>query len=350
MIISIFYKQLITTLSLACMLFTALEAHPNARKRRAKKAISRKIIPKQHHQLVAMLPKERSDTQQLTQSVPEIENASVPVQKEYSVSQGKTLHLKIAAPKSLKQAYTTFAGTQYTFAAIPHHNNRYECFIPVDCDQEPGQYKVVVRTQDEKLEEKSIGCRVTVDAFPFKPQRGFKISKKKLQSIRRSGIGNSSYGQVIREYQKNSPPYKLWEGAFELPIKVERITSPFGEVRTSHGFGKRKHYGIDLAQHHKAPIHAANHGVMVHKTHSKTAGNMVVLDHGLGVFTIYCHMNSFDNRVKIGDRVLKGQRIGFLGQTGYASGPHLHLELRIKDAKNLKTTAVDFMEWTKQIY
>jgi len=88
----------------------------------------------------------------------------------------------------------------------------------------------------------------------------------------------------------------------------------------------------------------------VHKTHSKTAGNMIVLDHGLGVFTIYCHMNSFDNRVKIGDRVLKGQRIGFIGQTGYASGPHLHLELRIKDAKNLKTTAVDFMEWTRQIY
>lgn len=350
MIISIFCRQLITVLSLTCVLFTAIEARPALRKRRARKTTAKKVGPQQKCSPVTAHTQQPVSVQQIVVPLAEIENASVPIQKEYTVSQGRTLHLKIAAPQPLKQAYTTFAGTQYNFAAVPNRNNRYECFLPIDCDQQPGQYKLIVRTQDEKLEQKSIGCGITVDAFPFKPQRGFKISKKKLQSIRRSGVGNSSYGHVIREYQKNSPTHKLWDGPFAMPINVERVTSPFGEVRTSHGFGKRKHYGIDLAQHHKAPIHAANHGILVHKTHSKTAGNMIVLDHGLGVFTIYCHMNSFDSRVKTGDRVIKGQRIGFIGQTGYASGPHLHLELRIKDAKNLKTTAVDFMEWNKQIY
>jgi murein DD-endopeptidase MepM/ murein hydrolase activator NlpD len=72
-------------------------------------------------------------------------------------------------------------------------------------------------------------------------------------------------------------------------------------------------------------------------------GNTVVLDHGLGVFTLYCHLEDFTD-IEVGDSVKKGNPIGRLGMTGYASGYHLHWELRINNI------SVDPFEWTTSIY
>ncbi len=345
--------RFITALSFACLLMTTVHAGVVTQKKRARKSVVKKIVQRKKNPIKKSLSKAvvpcsvvLIDSQQ--EVLPE--DASIPLQKRYVVSQGKTLHLKITAPHPLNQAYAAFAGTRYNFAAVADHDNRYECFIPIDCEQLPGEYKVIVKTDNELGVKKNIGCAVTVNSFPFKMQRGFKISKKKLQSIRSRGVGGGRDSQLVKQYQKNSHPHKLWDGAFRMPINVRQVTSSFGEIRTSHGFGKRHHYGLDLYECYNAPIYAANHGIVANKTHTPTSGNVVAIDHGLGVFTIYCHMNSFEKNIKIGDFIKKGQRIGFIGQTGYASGPHLHLELRIKDANNQRATAVDFMEWTQNIY
>ncbi len=352
-------------LGVSCVLGATVDARVVVHKKRYKKSNVKKTAPqrKKYTQKKAVpaahvsqpannleepsnLPNQYVASDQLL--VPN--DSSLPVQKNYAVSQGRTLHLKIRAPSPLTNAYTTFAGTQYNFSPVEQGSDRYECFLPVDCEQAAGHYKIVVRTNSELGEKKNIACGVQVHAFPFKTQRGFKISKKKLRSMRGRGVGGGRDNKLVKQYQKKSPPYKLWQGPFAWPINVRQETSPFGEIRISHGFGKRHHYGLDLAEHHNAPIHAANHGIIANKTTTPTSGNVIAIDHGLGVFTIYCHMNSFDRNINIGDYVKKGQRIGFIGQTGYASGPHLHLEMRIKDANNQQLTAVDFKEWTQSIY
>ena len=78
---------------------------------------------------------------------------------------------------------------------------------------------------------------------------------------------------------------------------------------------------------------------MVIKDRYIHSGNTVVLDHGFGVLTMYFHLDSFAD-IKIGDVVRKGKPLGLLGMTGYATGYHLHWELRVNNVP------VDPMQWT----
>ena len=72
-------------------------------------------------------------------------------------------------------------------------------------------------------------------------------------------------------------------------------------------------------------------------------GNTIVIDHGFGVVTLYCHLDSFGD-INIGDRIEKGNRIGVMGKTGYATNDHLHWEMLVNNV------AVDPMQWTKIIF
>ena len=87
------------------------------------------------------------------------------------------------------------------------------------------------------------------------------------------------------------------------------------------------------------PVPAANHGTVVHAGRLAIYGNCVVIDHGLGVLTVYGHMSGV--AVKVGDLVTKGQEIGKSGVTGLAGGDHLHLGLLVGPA------FVDPVDWTR---
>lgn len=278
--------------------------------------------------------------------LPTSEDLATPISRAYQVSQGNTLHLKIRAPQELATASTIFGGLSHTFSPIPCADRYYECFIPVDCEQAPGDYKVVIKTTTSTGEVKRLGCSVTVNPFSFKQQRGFRVARSKLRQLKRAGagIGGSRESKLLAKYIKASPKQKWWAGPFRIPINLQYVTSPFGEIRTSHGLGKRHHRGIDMADSPRAPIYAAHHGKIAVKTRTPASGNVIAIDHGLGVFTVYCHMDSFAKNLNIGDMVQQGQQIGRIGMTGYASGHHLHLEMRVNNI------AVDFMPWTKEIY
>ncbi len=98
----------------------------------------------------------------------------------------------------------------------------------------------------------------------------------------------------------------------------------------SSGFGMRHghiHKGIDILAHEGAPVRAAGYGIVVYAGNGMHGyGNAVVLDHGDGVTTLYAHLKSI--RVESGDAVAAGSIIGTVGETGNATTPHLHFELR----------------------
>jgi hypothetical protein len=273
------------------------------------------------------------------------EELLIPIKRHYTVYQGKTLHVKIRSPHCLAAAYTRLAGVTYTLSAVPGYDKYYECYIPFDCEFPAGPYRLIITTTTDIGEINYLGCEVMVNTFPFKKQHGFKISDAKLKRIKlKAGTGGSKESRLLAKYITNSPKQKLWDGAFSMPINVQRVTSPFGEIRTSHGMGHRHHRGLDLADVPRAPIRAANHGIVAVKTKTPVNGNVIAIDHGLGVFTLYCHMDSFNKNIEIGSKVTKDQEIGRIGMTGYASGYHLHLEMRVNNI------AVDFMEWTQHIH
>lgn len=118
----------------------------------------------------------------------------------------------------------------------------------------------------------------------------------------------------------------LWDGPFQRPGDGA-VTSPFGNKRTFNGEVKSVHYGVDLRASKKTPILAGNAGRVVAAHEFFLAGNMVVINHGTGIFSSYAHMSAFE--VKVGDNVKKGDRLGLAGATGRVTGPHLHWATRV---------------------
>lgn len=120
-------------------------------------------------------------------------------------------------------------------------------------------------------------------------------------------------------------PNKLWDGPF-VQLGSSQVEAGFADDRTYVYKGKevdrQTHLGFDLAVTSRIPIVAANAGTVLHAGWLGIYGNTVILDHGMGVQTLYGHLSSFD--VKAGDTVTKGQTIGRSGMTGLAGGDHLH--------------------------
>ena len=122
----------------------------------------------------------------------------------------------------------------------------------------------------------------------------------------------------------------LWEGPFVQPRNT-KVFANFAETRTYVYQGReidtQVHYGYDLASTKQSPVPAANKGVVVFAGPLSIYGNTVVLDHGLGLQTLYGHLSSLD--VKVGDRVDKEHVLGRTGATGLAIGDHLHYEVLV---------------------
>jgi len=122
----------------------------------------------------------------------------------------------------------------------------------------------------------------------------------------------------------------LWQGPFVQPRNT-KVFSNFAETRTYVYQGKtvdtQVHVGFDLASTKQSPVPAANAGQVALAGPLTIYGNAVILDHGLGLQTLYAHLSSI--AVKAGDAVTKGQELGRSGTTGLAVGDHLHFEVLV---------------------
>jgi murein DD-endopeptidase MepM/ murein hydrolase activator NlpD len=121
----------------------------------------------------------------------------------------------------------------------------------------------------------------------------------------------------------------LWSSSFRAPVAAPS-TDSFGTRRMFNGKLASIHKGMDFHAASGTPVHAANAGVVVLARPLYYEGNCVVIDHGLGLYTISMHLSRID--VKEGQSVSAGGRIGLSGATGRVTGPHLHWAVRWRDA------------------
>lgn len=126
-----------------------------------------------------------------------------------------------------------------------------------------------------------------------------------------------------------SAPRPLWSGDFRAPVRATP-TASFGTRRTFNGKLASVHKGMDFRARMGTPVHASNSGVVVLAERLYFEGNCVVIDHGLGLYTIAMHLSKID--VHDGERVTKGQLLGLSGATGRVTGPHLHWAVRWDNA------------------
>jgi len=117
----------------------------------------------------------------------------------------------------------------------------------------------------------------------------------------------------------------LWHGSFRAPV-VASATDSFGVRRMYNGKLASIHKGMDYRAHQGTPVHADNSGTVVLAQRLYYEGNCVVIDHGLGLYTLSMHLSRID--VHVGQQVETGQRLGLSGATGRVTGPHLHWAVR----------------------
>jgi murein DD-endopeptidase MepM/ murein hydrolase activator NlpD len=134
----------------------------------------------------------------------------------------------------------------------------------------------------------------------------------------------------IAAMAKKTSADKLWEGPF-VQLGNSQVEASFADRRTYIYQGKdvdqQTHLGFDLAVTEHVPVLAANAGVVLNASWLGIYGNCVVIDHGMGVQSLYGHLMSFD--VKVGDKVTRGQQIGRSDSTGLAGGDHLHFTMLV---------------------
>jgi murein DD-endopeptidase MepM/ murein hydrolase activator NlpD len=134
----------------------------------------------------------------------------------------------------------------------------------------------------------------------------------------------------IAAMSRKTSPQKLWDGPF-VQLGNSQVEASFADHRTYIYAGKevdqQTHLGFDLAVTEHVPVLAANGGVVVNASWLGIYGNCVVIDHGMGVQSLYGHLMSFD--VKVGDKVTRGQQVGRSDSTGLAGGDHLHFTMLV---------------------
>ncbi|HWW86388.1 MAG TPA: M23 family metallopeptidase, partial [Vicinamibacterales bacterium] len=134
----------------------------------------------------------------------------------------------------------------------------------------------------------------------------------------------------IAAFSGKTSPSRLWEGPF-VQLGNSQVEARFADQRTYTYKGKevdqQVHLGFDLAVTRGVQVVAANTGTVLNASWLGIYGNCVVIDHGMGVQSLYGHLSSFE--VNVGDKVSRGQTIGRSGMTGLAGGDHLHFTMLV---------------------
>jgi hypothetical protein len=167
---------------------------------------------------------------------------------------------------------------------------------------------------------------VKVEKFPFKYET-LNVDKKRVnlnaQDLKR-------WRKEVAELKKVYSSLKIKEILFDTPFVsplASKITSLYGKARLFNNNKKSWHNGIDFRAATGTPITVANKGEVVFTGDLFFNGNTVIVDHGLGIISLYCHLSKIG--VKKGDIVEQGELVGLAGATGRVTGPHLHWGVRI---------------------
>ncbi|MCA9374358.1 S-layer homology domain-containing protein [Candidatus Peregrinibacteria bacterium] len=188
-------------------------------------------------------------------------------------------------------------------------------------------------TESQSAEE-TIPLSITASSYPtisFSMQQGAYdlFAEEKLDQT----------WKLIDEARANPNPEKLWKGKFIMPTTGE-LTLGYGDKLYINGSYAGSHFGLDWANAEGTEIYASNTGIVTLSSDTPSYGNVIIIDHGQNVFTMYLHMSKLI--ATKGQKVQKGDLIGKMGATGIATGSHLHF------TQFIGSIIVDNNEWLEQ--
>lgn len=209
---------------------------------------------------------------------------------------------------------------------IADYEGKQYAIVGIPLNATPGEHSLTLHSAD--------GTEVT---------RYFTVAHKQyveqrltITNERQVNPNNDDMVRINRESAEMNKAFSSWDETlqpvFSMQVPVEGVrSSSFGLKRFFNEQPRAPHSGMDIAAPEGTPIYAPAPGVVRATGEYFFNGNTIILDHGHGLITLYCHMNTID--VVPGSRVEAGEQIGKVGQTGRVTGPHLHWSINLNNVR-----------------
>lgn len=274
----------------------------------------------------------------LTATYARAEGFTIFDREKWEVKQGEVFIVQLGEEFKGKNVYLRAFENSYYF------NSDGRAFVGVDFRQNPGNYSAYLldRITHERVEVGAKFIKVVENEFPtsrVKPKPGKKLTpeeekkfkaREKRERIRRLEEDNI----IAAAYNIGEKSKSFLAGKFKPPLKMMHPTSKFGTkrflIRDAGDEFIGQHPGVDLMAGIGTSVRAVNAGrvALVTERNFVLEGTMVIIDHGLGLFTIYMHLSKI--KIKKGQTVNTGDIVGKSGDTGKrVTGPHLHFAVKI---------------------
>ena len=249
-------------------------------------------------------------------------------------TQGTLLLLEVRSAKPVAEIKGEWNAKEIPFwqerAAAGKLPDVRRALLGADLEQAAGDYQLTVSDKIGDTETVSCSASIAVREGKFATER-LAVAPNFVEPNPEQRARAEEEWKRLREIFATVTPEKLWRGAFRVPLDGVNTGGNFGRRRILNGQPGSPHTGVDFPASTGTPVHAAQRGRVVLAEELYFAGNTVVVDHGLGVYTLYAHFSEID--VKAGDMVETGAVLGKVGATGRVTGPHLHWGLTVNRSR-----------------
>ncbi|MEK7286823.1 MAG: M23 family metallopeptidase [Nitrospirota bacterium] len=242
------------------------------------------------------------------------------------IHQGEVIAFSVSVNPDVKSVVGEFRGESVSF--FKSNQNEYTALIGADLAQPLEEMPFVITEKSEKRENRHERI-VQILPTEFGVER-FSVPKNKVDLDEKTAVRVEKEATRFKQTFSKSFNERLWQSAFIVPV-VGKRAGTFGQKRVINGQEKNPHTGEDIKAPLGTEVIASNDGKVVLSGDFFFNGISIVIDHGGGLFTMYFHLSEI--KVKAGDFVTQGEGIGKVGQTGRATGPHLHWGARLHGAR-----------------
>ncbi len=244
-----------------------------------------------------------------------------------TIRQGGTVLILVAGTRGAHDVEGSL-GSQH-LAFFPY-GEEYAAVAGVDLETRPGKLAWRIGLVDGGGTPRKATGSVTVKAGGFPVERlTVAPGMVNLDPVTERRAVNEA--ARLRALYDTVTPERLWRGPFTRPVAARKPPGGFGARRIINGQPRMPHSGVDFSADRGTPVVAANRGRVALLGEFFFAGRLVVLDHGLGLYTLYFHLDGVS--VTEGQLVERGETVGTVGTTGRSTGPHLHFAAQLGRAR-----------------
>jgi murein DD-endopeptidase MepM/ murein hydrolase activator NlpD len=201
----------------------------------------------------------------------------------------------------------------------------WRALLGIPVDTVPGLHQVILRATSEDGAAGSGRVSLRVARTRFTTRR-LRVDESFVSPPADVAERMARESRELADVLSSPASVRLWRGPFGRPVPG-RTTSPFGRLSILNGEPRGRHPGVDLQAAEGTPVRAPNAGTVALAAEHYVAGNVVVLDHGAGVVSLFAHLSRI--AVRAGSQVSRGDLLGEAGATGRVTGPHLHWGVRL---------------------